>query len=325
MGVSVTDPNTDAFLNEAVWAVDEAGYSIVAGRISGTSDPQDAVRDLVVPNDQRWRPERRLYNPLVDHKGLFREFAEIHTGPPFDRYEEEVVRFADQYGPLGLEQTVITTDSGEEFHGELQADWGAEITAMRQCLDLWDAFADAELEPIRSTIRFEESGVVYEPSDSDSFFTIASQNWYPEVWEFIRPGDHFDAAICFVQQAVNRRLAGRVSPRLLWNDDRTIELHQVPSNLAGVMWLQLALAIDGRKSYRRCRSDGKWIEISQDGARATRQFCSDACRSREYRRRRTEAVRMHEHGLAVEEIAKTLPASVSSVRNWVGTPEEDQS
>ena len=33
-------------------------------------------RNLVAPNDQSWRPDRRLYRPLLDHRGLFREFAQ---------------------------------------------------------------------------------------------------------------------------------------------------------------------------------------------------------------------------------------------------------
>lgn len=324
MRVIVTTKSEQIFLERAVWAVDLAGYAIVAGRVDGEEDPRLALRGLVVPKDQAWRPERRIYEPLLDYRGLFREFAAIHVGPPFDRYEEEIIRFANSYGALGLEQALVTTESGEKFRGEFQADWSKEIKAMRHCLDLWDAYSTVDDELLRAMIRFEPSRITYDPPDSDDSYTIASPNWQPDLWDFIKPGDHFDAAICYVQQVINRRLTERVSPRLLWNNNRVLGLHQVASSLIGAIWLQLALAVDGRKSFRRCKSCGTWIEISKGSARTTREFCSDACRSRNYRTRRSRAVQLHLQGLNAQEIANSLHTSSDVVIGWIDLAKEAQ-
>jgi hypothetical protein len=63
--------------------------------------------------------------------------------------------------------------------------------------------------------------------------------------------------------------------------------------LLSAAWLQLAQAIAGNHTYRACKECGDWFEISSrsDGRTARRLFCSDACKSRDYRRQRQAAVR----------------------------------
>ena len=49
----------------------------------------------------------------------------------------------------------------------------------------------------------------------------------------------------------------------------------------------------------------------------TTLFRSNACRTKAYRRRRAEAIRLHGEGRTIAEIAEHVQADVESVRGWV--------
>ena len=57
------------------------------------------------------------------------------------------------------------------------------------------------------------------------------------------------------------------------------------------MWLQFAQAIASKRKYRPCKECSGWFEVSTDdtGKRINREFCSDPCKSKNYRRRKAEA------------------------------------
>jgi hypothetical protein len=260
---------------------------------------------------------------------LFREFAETYittsrATADQDRSDHAIIEFANKYGVLGLNRKISWTNTGGRLHGELHSDWYDEIAAMKRSVAVWEAFEAGDSAFLESVINFEESGVSFDSQESDMSYTIASTDWRADAWQFIETGNHFDAAICFVQQIVNKHLAGRISPRLLWSDHRDIGMHQVPSSLVGAMWLQFGRAIDGRKSFHPCRSCGTWIEVSTTGARSSRKFCSGACRSRNYRARREEAAHMYGRGHTHEEIAGAMQASSETVAKWVGSTRRDE-
>lgn len=94
-----------------------------------------------------------------------------------------------------------------------------------------------------------------------------------------------------------------------------------PVSLVGAMWLQLANAIAAEKSYRTCRMCGGWFEAGGvDDARKI--FCSEGCKSKDYRRRRDLVKRLAADGQTVEEIGEQLAASgtdtdAETIRKWV--------
>jgi hypothetical protein len=111
------------------------------------------------------------------------------------------------------------------------------------------------------------------------------------VLNLITPSDVLMPASFLVQRWVNRHLEGNASPQLRYDvrsGKRVIQI--VPENLLAAMWLQFAQAIAGNRTYRACKECGRWFEISVegDGFRINRLFCSDACKSRDYRRGKRE-------------------------------------
>jgi hypothetical protein len=65
-----------------------------------------------------------------------------------------------------------------------------------------------------------------------------------------------------------------------------LKIAYTPDSLAGAMWLQLALAIEGNLQYAVCEYCGKWFETSRP---EEAKICSEKCRNaRNYRKRKGE-------------------------------------
>jgi hypothetical protein len=67
-----------------------------------------------------------------------------------------------------------------------------------------------------------------------------------------------------------------------------LRIRFVPDNLLACIWLQFALSIDTKRTWRRCRYRRcrKWMEVSLDGRSSRAEYCDGACRHAEYRARK---------------------------------------
>ncbi len=60
-----------------------------------------------------------------------------------------------------------------------------------------------------------------------------------------------------------------------------------PKHLLAAMWLELALAVEGNTNYRPCDVCPTWFEVAPGSGREDKKYCSDACRMRAYRKRKS--------------------------------------
>ena len=60
-----------------------------------------------------------------------------------------------------------------------------------------------------------------------------------------------------------------------------------PEDLLATMWLELALAVEGSSNYRPCDVCPTWFEVAPGSGREDKKFCSDACKMRAYRKRKS--------------------------------------
>jgi hypothetical protein len=202
---------------------------------------------------------------------------------------------------------------------------------MRHAVALWDMAREGNIEGLSQHIHWEgREAVKYRsrpsPAPGESpkhlpqrtYILLASKHLHPERLERFRPGDVIEPAGYLVQQLVNEHLQGRVSPRLLWDaHDGRLRLYDVPHGLIGALWLQFARAIDGKRTYRRCRECPRWFELTPAIARTNKRFCSDACRFKAYRQRQDEARRLSAEGMALDEVAQRLGTDLKTVQGWV--------
>jgi hypothetical protein len=202
---------------------------------------------------------------------------------------------------------------------------------MRQALELWDMARNEHVEALSRYIQWvtphrivydsnpdREPGETPEPPYMHVRNWIATEEVHPELLQRFRPGNVIQPALYRVQQVLNEHLKGRVSPRMLWDPQFVhLGLYFVPDSLLGALWLQFAQAIDANKDYRRCRECGKWFVLSPETARTNKLFCSNACRSKAYRKRQVEAQRLYAEGVPIEKIADKLGSDLKTVRSWV--------
>ncbi len=151
--------------------------------------------------------------------------------------------------------------------------------------------------------------------------------------------------ICFMREALelsdDKGLSHEKSSRLAWLFNRQLQQVQgrisldqpggprlllSPLSLVAALWLQLALAVSGDKRFVKCKFCTKVFEISTEltGFRSHREFCSDSCKTKDYRRRKRTALQLTASGVSVQKIAEATGTERSTVRAWLATARQSR-
>lgn len=248
------------------------------------------------------------YFPLREKTGLFKTFAVLPV-----KNHEHILEFANAYGPLdhgssgligkNVVHRRLESSDAQVHSAEPLAGWCDQIALMKWLLRVWEAVRNKEQPFLKRLIRWEQGRVIARlaPSLPDcpraGMETIASADiGDPRMWSLLKHGDFLDPAMLYVQRNINTQLEQFPSRvRMLWDHDDSFVFIE-PANLAGALWLQLALAVDGNRDYRVCeqRQCREWFEIGgnqsnqkrsvgADHRRTDARFCSDACKQKKYR------------------------------------------
>ena len=273
------------------------------------------------------------YHPLAAFSGLFRVFA--NTEPSRDG----VKAFADRFGPLGrnIEKPIPLYDQPNAKGvpvgtGEPLGAWSDEILIMRYAVELWEAARNGDIATLERVIRWKPDGSGVEIAGHPGVArgqlpeapvwvertTIADTHFGDGVLERFVPGDLVYPALHYLQSKINQKLEGRASPRLFWDTKRErLGLYIVPDGLVGALWLQFARAVERDSRFRQCAECGIWFELAPGTARADKLYCSTPCRTKAYRKRQAEAVRLHGEGRSTDDIARQLESDPDTVRGWI--------
>jgi hypothetical protein len=314
------------------WQVAEGGYSWVDSRPIGEGQDRGSfLTDNRAIAAAGFRVLR--YQPLAAFPGLFRVFAD--TEPSCDG----IKAFADRFGPLGgdLAEQIPLYDQPNAKGvplgtGEALAAWSNEILMMRFAIDIWEAARNGDVGRLERVISWTEDGsgvqILSHPELPKGQVPEAPA-WVERAWiagthlgdgvlgRFI-PGDLVKPALHYVQSTINEKLEGRASPRLLWDAKRErLGLYIVPAGLVGALWLQFARAVERDSKFRQCAECGIWFELAPGTARADKLYCSTPCRTKAYRKRQAEAVRLDGEGRSIEDIARQLESEPETVRGWI--------
>ncbi len=256
----------------------------------------------------------RRYRPLArSSAGLFAEFAQLDV----TAHPDSALNFARRYGTLGtpLEKLFVNgapMDTpplddfrsspiasvglkamlggdqvlGEALYGDHgQHSWSAQVALLRRFLE-WT--------------RIEE-----ETSDSSGMGSATAREIRGTV----------------IQLHVNQTLAECLGPRVTMADDfGSWAFRFEPRSLLGAIWLQATQAANEGLQHRVCARDGcrKVIAVARSvGARSDARFCSDACKSRDYRSRVRRAKQLKAKGWTGARIAKALGTTQVTVKRWL--------
>jgi len=323
----------DVPLNFA-WEVAKAGHHWVETHAMGQS-PDVRWHFLTPAHRTGGGPFRVLrYHPLSAFSGLFRNFAA--TDPSLDA----IKGFADRYGLLGgnLRRRIVLYGQGRGSKhpmgfGEHVDGWVNEILIMRLAVDLWESARQGNADYLGRMISWTSDGTRVSinthpelqrgqlPQQKPAHVhraVIADERLDQEILARFVPGDPIGPALHCMQSLINEHLDHRASPRLLWEANRDrLGLYIVPDGLIGALWLQFARAVERDARFRQCLECTTWFEVAPGRGRSDKQFCSTACRTRAYRKRQAEAVRLHREGRSIEDIARELESDPDTVRGWI--------
>src|SRR5262249_50550108 len=150
------------------------------------------------------------------------------------------------------------------------------------------------------------------------------------LWQ-LHPLDPFGPALVLLARAISVRLTKGVEVRMVRvprregagraarsKDDgaKDIALVHVPDDLLSGIWLEFAQAVHRDARYRRCGHCKTWFEMGKDKRHKDRQYCSDYCKVKSYRTRKTQARKLAVRGLKPEAIADATGADLKSVKAW---------
>jgi hypothetical protein len=258
------------------------------------------------------RRDERIYRPLKDHTGLFLIFAELKPN------EGDVVAFAGRFGSLlgdtgdeqiNLRDNAVSKDPSALASAESIELWKREISDMKAATTVWRAVRDNNREQLEEFLRLNP---VFAGAGS-------AGGWQSQADNPAR------LSLNYVQATVNARMERYVAIQL--ERDSSVAEPKVfisPKNLLGAMWLQFALAVEGRKEFRTCAQCHEPFEVSLDttGRRTDARFCRGLCRVKHYRERIATARRLYQQGVSHREIAKKLDTDVKTVKVWVSNGEQ---
>ena len=118
----------------------------------------------------------------------------------------------------------------------------------------------------------------------DDYFIIGSIATKSESYS----NYHVREALWLLRELINAGIKGR-----LLEPEFSIDIVQgdcrfkfSPDSLIGLLWYQLAQAVEGNEEFRQCDDCTTWFRVAPQVARKSRLYCSDACRSRAYRKRK---------------------------------------
>jgi hypothetical protein len=213
--------------------------------------------------------QTRRFDLFEESSDAFLEFAQTELS------EDGIKAFADHYGLLEG-QDPLTLDP-EWFANEGLKDLGL-------ALDDTARPKPGQLQPHRDDLSWARD-------ISDMYQAV-------KLWEMSVSTGDFSEIIRRVQNRhlsfwLSRLSRDGVSVELLLKKDPlsgSARLCIRPYSLLGALWAQFALAIDGGANLGACKQCGKWFMLEAGRGRSGRsdkEYCSDACRMRAYRKRKS--------------------------------------
>ena len=298
------------------------GESCTRAEWIGAGGEDDGLERVLIPSTPA-KPQS--YRPLVEQPGLFRRFAELEES------ELAIVKFASQFGPLFHPDHRVVAPWHTQQVSRVPAEYWDTLR--------WDALVSGtplqwgyQIRRLRGVVELQEAIISGDPDNIDSLVswsgttaTLDGDGWpIPLEIDAASRNRRLQVAMALRDEVISRGLGSRPRQR------GVVRLHMSrgalrirPTNLLGVMWLQLAAAVEEGKNFRRCPARDcpvVWFEVSTGplGVREDAEHCSARCRHTAYRDRKASARQMHRDSIPVSEIAKRLKTDARRVRSWLG-------
>jgi len=234
--------------------------------------------------------KRPLENP-----DLFLEFAGL------ERTNDAVIAFAAKNGHLGLDQTRDPSYVNERVSGG--GGWFREVGVMNDLVQRHQMFRDVlsgRLDTIEEVARL--------PNGDPEPGALELAKMYRE---------EYDTLATVLTAVLESRRVHFFDHVEFDEETRRYSYTRCPHSLLGGIWLQFVDAVLGAVEFRHCEHCNKWFSFSVETSRREKLFCSNNCKFKDYRKRKTRALAMAAKGMSVEQIEAEIKASDGTVAKWI--------
>lgn len=189
-----------------------------------------------------------------------------------------ILEFANKFGWLQGAWSVIRR-SEQQGKGEPVSLWVDQIGRMKCAVAMWDRVQNQDCAGLKEFIEWRDDGVFLKSEGKTR--VIANPIWCSSWLSLFSEGDTLLPAIFQINSMVNSQLRIGVRIELAFDlQEGEDNLQQVPADLLGCLWLQLAKTIGENLKHRQCPGCGLWFEVGGHGGRVDKLYCSDSCRMR---------------------------------------------
>lgn len=146
----------------------------------------------------------------------------------------------------------------------------------------------ADLEPGFTWINGSRSDFLHFQAEraSDWLREFEAAHYRLKVWSGIKARRDPEEMRLFLEDPECYYLGGQATFRLKSDGGtRTIGSEVIASSLADMLRIQFAASIAANVLHRPCRECRSWFAVHPSSGRPEKEFCSNACRMRAYRRR----------------------------------------
>ena len=286
------------------WYAHQDGYEwLNMVRVTPKHPIESAASESLFLLPRNSQATSKVYDPLEDEKTLFAIFADLgqFAGKELN---DQIIKFANQYGWLGIAEAVIslTEEKGmvDVGFGEEEKVWSQEIDDMSLAYRLWRYLKNGHTTKLMGTIHWEKSidsgdciAITYEEDFHFEDSQLSLKNGkthkiaylYPRLEGFtFQPGDLIGPAKYHLQNLINKKLWGNVSPRVIYDQAWNLHPYVMPHNLLSAMWLQLYQATTGQKKFIQCEVCGGLIALSEKSRSTKKRHIN--CSKAEWKRNR---------------------------------------
>ena len=222
------------------------GYEVITVEVERPEDEDDESSPMYI---EKWRvlqPRSERTRPVDLFKAKF-AYLEFAQTPAT---EDGIKDFADRYGPLFPD-----IGTGPDQYGRSIFTWSSYIEMMRRIVELWK----------KSRVTGDFRKII-------------------RATKRIRAADDL---ISFMELGGPANLLTGVEVQLLLKEDPQSASPRLcirPNSLAHALWAQFLLKIDGNVNLGACVQCRKLFTL--EAGRSDKEYCSDACRMRAYRKRK---------------------------------------
>ena len=253
------------------------------------SDARDGLTQgyYVVTSDDVSNTKLKILDNFENHPTLFLSYSQNPLN------SDAVIDFANKWGFLtegSFEKSLDVPSPDNDcqnilVHAEHASIWAMTHWNLKPMTDTWSLIQKGDLDSIEKWSR---------QFLGDLLLTVPNiiQIKKEELDEFIDRMIEQEGAVEFanfnLQELINANISGNLTSNVRRDPKtNTWQLIVVPKNLISMLYLQLTQAITGGSEFRRCVVCTDWMEISPAGGRIDKMYCSDACRMRAYRKRKS--------------------------------------